>query len=78
MARGGRKAKDTKHVGFRMPLDLYGDYLAVAEARGVDLTALFCWALSEFRPALLLRHEAHRAALRAANEPEANEERKVA
>jgi hypothetical protein len=63
MPKGGRKAKEMKHVGFRMPLDVYHDYLKVAEDRGLDLTVLFLWALNECRPTLLLRHAKHQAEL---------------
>ena len=65
----GRKAKLMKHVGFRMPLQLYEEYCRVAEARSIDLTALFLWVLNEVRPLLLLKHAKHQAAmLRAAIE----------
>jgi hypothetical protein len=63
MAKAGRRSKEVKHVGFRMPLDLYHEYLAVADTRGLDLTVLFLWALNECRPTLLLRHAKHQAAL---------------
>ena len=53
MAKGGRKSKEMKHVGFRMPLDVYQDYVMIAESRGVDLSAVFNWTLHEFRPTLL-------------------------
>jgi hypothetical protein len=62
MPKPGRKA-DHKHIGFRVPLDLYNDYLTVAEARGIDLTALLNWVLAEFRPVLLLKHAQHQAAM---------------
>jgi hypothetical protein len=63
MAYTGRKAKNMKHVGFRMPLDLYDDYVAVAQSRGVDLSSVFNWTLNEFRPALLLNLAKHRAGM---------------
>jgi hypothetical protein len=64
-----RKTKEMKHVGFRMPIHLYEEYCRVAEARSIDLTALFLWVLNEFRPMLLLKHAKHQAAmLRAAIE----------
>jgi hypothetical protein len=63
MAKVGRKAKEMKHVGFRIPLDLYQDYLSFAEARSVDLTALFLLCLNECRPMLLLKHAKHKTAM---------------
>ena len=63
MANSGIKGEQMKHVGFRMPLDVYHDYLAVAEARGIDLTALLNWVTAEFRPALLLKHAQHQTAM---------------
>jgi hypothetical protein len=74
MAKGGRKSKEMKHVGFRMPLDVYQDYVMIAESRGVDLSAVFNWTLHEFRPTLLLKHAQHQTAmLRAAvADPEQN------
>src|SRR5207249_590201 len=59
----GRKAKAMKHVGFRIPLHLYEEYFRVAEARSIDLTALFILVLNEFRPMLLLKHAKHQAAM---------------
>jgi hypothetical protein len=55
MARTGRKTKEMRHVSFRMPADVYQDYIAVAESRGVDLSALLNWVAVEYRPMLLLR-----------------------
>ena len=51
----GRKTQEMKHVSFRMPADVHADYVAVAESRGVDLSALLNWVTAEFRPVLLLR-----------------------
>jgi len=50
-----RKNQALKHVSFRMPADVHQDYVAVAESRGVDLSALLNWVVAEFRPVLLLR-----------------------
>jgi len=67
VAKSGRKTEEMRHVGFRMPVDVHRDYLAVAEARGIDLTALLNWVTAEFRPLLLLKHaEYHAGMLRAA------------
>src|SRR5262245_2049399 len=55
MARTGRKTKEMKHVSFRMPADVYQDYVTVAESRGVDLSAVLNWVVAEYRPLLLLR-----------------------
>src|SRR5260370_36984759 len=55
MARTGRKTKEMRHVSFRMPADVYQDYVAVAESRGVDLSAVLNWVAVDYRPMLLLR-----------------------
>ena len=57
----GQKGQGTKHVSFRMPPDLHADYVAVAQSRGVDLSAMLNWILVEYRPrALLLRRNRRR------------------
>jgi hypothetical protein len=63
MAKAGSKTKEMKHVGFRMPLDVYQDYVTVAEARGLDLSAVLNWATAEFRPVLLLKHAEYQTAM---------------
>jgi hypothetical protein len=63
MARAGRKTQEMKHFSFRMRADVYQDYATVAEARGVDLSALLNWILTEYRPVLLSRHAQYMAAL---------------
>jgi hypothetical protein len=55
MAKSGRKTQLMKQVSFRMPTDVYEDYVTVAESRGVDLSALLNWIVVEYRPMLLLR-----------------------
>jgi hypothetical protein len=52
-----------RHVSFNMPIDVHHDYITVAQARGVDLSAVLNWALVEFRPNLLIRHAQHMAAM---------------
>jgi hypothetical protein len=67
MAKAGRKTQEMHHVSFRMPADVHRDYVAVAESRGVDLSALLNWVAVEYRPLLLLsRAENEAAMLRAA------------
>jgi hypothetical protein len=63
MARSGRKTQEMRHVSFRMPADVHQDYVAVAESRGVDLSALLNWVVVEYRPLLLLRHADNRAGM---------------
>jgi hypothetical protein len=63
MAKAGRKTQEMRHVSFRMPTDVYLDYVTVAEARGVDLSSVINWVMVEFRPVLLLRHAEHKAAM---------------
>lgn len=55
MSKSGRKTQEMKQVSFRMPAGVHEDYIAVAESRGVDLSALLNWVTAEFRPVLLLR-----------------------
>jgi hypothetical protein len=63
MARTGRKTKEMKHVSFRMPPEVYQDYVDVAASRGVDLSALLNWVAVEYRPLLLLRSAENRAGM---------------
>jgi hypothetical protein len=63
MAKAGRKTQEMRHVSFRMPADVHRDYVTIAEARGTDLSAVLNWVLVEHRPALLLRHANHKAAM---------------
>jgi hypothetical protein len=55
--------KRTKQVSFRMLGDVHADYVAVAESRGVDLSALLNWVVVEFRPLLLAEKAKHDAAM---------------
>jgi hypothetical protein len=57
------KTQDMKHVSFRMPTEVYQDYATVAASRGVDLSALLNWIMTEYRPLLLLRHAENNAAM---------------
>jgi hypothetical protein len=52
-----------RHVSFRMPADVHQDYVAVAESRGVDLSALLNWVVVDYRPMLLLRRAENEAAM---------------
>src|SRR5215831_3184180 len=63
MAPTGKKTLDMRNVSFRMPRDVHQDYVAVAQSRGVDLSALSNWVLVEMWPALLLRRAEHGAAM---------------
>src|SRR5437868_1706478 len=63
MARTRRKTAGMRHVSFRMPAEVHEDYVAVAEERGVDLSALLNWVVVEYRPVLLLRRAEHGAAM---------------
>src|SRR5947209_12972751 len=63
MARTGRKTQEMRHVSFRMPAEVHEDYVAVAESRGVDLSALLNWVVVEYRPMLLLRRAENRAGM---------------
>lgn len=63
MARIGKKTLDMHSVSFRMPADVHRDYVAVAQSRGVDLSAVLNWVLVEHWPVLLLRQAEHGAAM---------------
>ncbi len=63
MANAGKKTLEMRPVSFRMPADVHQDYVAVAQSRGVDLSALLNWVLIEFWPVLLLRRAEHGAAM---------------
>ena len=52
MPKVGRKTQDMRHVSFRMPADVHKDYVAVAESRGVDLSAVLNWVVVEDLPLL--------------------------
>lgn len=59
----GLKTLEMRHVSFRMLAEVYRDYAAVAESRGVDLSALLNWVLVDMWPTLLLRRAEHAAAM---------------
>jgi len=63
MDKAGKKTLDMRHVSFRMPAEVHGEYLAVAQSRGVDLSAVLNWVLIEMLPVLLLRRAEHAAAM---------------
>src|SRR4051812_11966481 len=63
MPKPGRRTKEMHHVSFRMPTDVYRDYAALAESRGVDLSAVLNWVMVEYRPLLLLRRAEYGAAM---------------
>jgi hypothetical protein len=63
MTKTGKKTLDMRHVSFRMPADVHQDYVAVAQSRGVDLSALLNWVLIEYWPVLLSKRADHGAAM---------------
>jgi hypothetical protein len=63
MTKNGRKTQEMRHVSFRMPASVHQDYVAVAQSRGVDLSALLNWILVEYWPLLLLRQAEHQAGM---------------
>src|SRR4051812_49047317 len=63
MSATGKKSLDMRPVSFRMPADVHRDYVAVAQSRGVDLSAVLNWVLIEMWPVLLLRRAEHGAAM---------------
>jgi len=63
MSIAGKKTLDMRQISLRMPADVYQEYLAVAQSRGVDLSAVLNWSLVEMLPVLLLRRAEHAAAM---------------
>jgi hypothetical protein len=49
MTKRAQKGYETRPVSFRMPADVYNDLAAVAEMRGVDLSAMLNWIVAEYR-----------------------------
>jgi hypothetical protein len=63
MSRRAKKNQETRPVSFRMPLDVYNGLSEVAEARGVDLSAILNWMCAEHLPGLLQQHKEQQAAM---------------
>ncbi len=63
MSKSGWKSREMKHVTFRMTSDAHADYVAVARSRGMDLSALLNWVVSDYRPLLLMQQAEHDAAM---------------
>src|SRR5947209_13198614 len=63
MPKRAAKGQETRPVSFRMPLDVYDDLAGVAEARGVDLSAILNWICAEYRPVLLLKQAVQQAGM---------------
>src|SRR2546421_12258241 len=63
MAKSGRKAKGMRHVSFRMSEDVYDDLAALARARGVDVSAVLNWLLTEYHPTLVKKRAEHEKAM---------------
>ena len=61
MTQRAQKGYATRTVAFRMPLDLYNEFSAVAESRGVDMSGLLNWMCAEYRPTLLKKKAEHDA-----------------
>jgi hypothetical protein len=47
------KMQEPRSFSFRMPGDVFDDLSAVARARGVDISGVINWLLSEARPRLV-------------------------
>ena len=63
MPKRTEKRQEARSFTFRMPGDVYEDLAAVARSRGVDVSAMLNWILSEYRPALLKKRAEHEKAL---------------
>ncbi len=63
MGTRAQRSPETRSVGFRMPLDLYNELAAVAEMRGVDMSGMLNWILSEYRPMLQKKKADYEAAM---------------
>ncbi len=64
MARKVKQAGPTRAIAVRVPNAVYADLIAVAQARGQDLSAVVNQVLAEVRPALLHWLSEHQAGLR--------------
>jgi hypothetical protein len=63
MPKRAQRGSETKQVSFRMPLDIYNHLSAIAEARGVDLSAVLNWICVEHLPQLLQKEAMRKTAL---------------
>lgn len=52
---GTESRPETRPVSFRMPVEAFDDLQAVATARGVDVSAILNWIVSDHRPTLRMR-----------------------
>src|SRR5258708_6602964 len=55
MPKRAQKPRETRPFSFRLPVEVYNDLAAVAESRGVDVSSILNWIITEKRPALLLK-----------------------
>lgn len=60
------KAQSHRHFSFRIPMALYEQIAAVAEVRGIDVSAVINWMLSESQPRLLREIADHAREIREA------------
>jgi hypothetical protein len=58
---GGRQ--EFRAFSFRMPKELFDDLETLAKSRGVDVTGLLNWVLSDYRPRLFQLKAEHEAAM---------------
>jgi hypothetical protein len=63
MPKRTEKRQEARSFSFRLPGDLYDDLAAVARARGVDVSGMLNWILSDYRPMLLKKRAEYEKAL---------------
>ena len=66
MPKRTEKREAPRAFSFRMPGDVYDDLAAVARSRGLDMSDVLNWILSEYRPTLLKKRAEHEKAMREA------------
>jgi hypothetical protein len=55
--------REIRSFSFRLPQDLFDDLETVAKFRGVDVSSLMNWVLTEYRPILLQKKAEQEAAM---------------
>ena len=63
MPKRAVKKDSPRSFSFRMPGDVFHDLAAVARARGVDISGVLNWLISEARPRLMEELAAHQKEL---------------
>src|SRR2546421_8685456 len=68
MAKRTEKRQEPRSFSFRMPGEVYDDLAALARARGVDVSGILNWILSQHQPVLRQMLAEHEKAMKDAAE----------